>query len=58
MRFSSEILQCINACPLICGNTMFKALGTMVSSAGNVDRVGWDYPLTDPSTVAVLRDQT
>jgi hypothetical protein len=37
---------------------MFKALGTMVSSAGNVDRVGWDYPLTDPSTVAVLRDQT
>jgi hypothetical protein len=28
------------------------------SPTGNVDRVGWDEPHTDPSTVAVLRDQT
>jgi hypothetical protein len=25
---------------------------------GNVDRVGWDKPLTDPSTVVVLDNQT
>ena len=27
-------------------------------STGKVNRVGWDEPQTDPSTIAVLRDQT
>jgi hypothetical protein len=27
-------------------------------TTGNVDRVGWDYPLNWPSTIAVHRDQT
>ena len=32
--------------------------GTRFPPTGNVDRVCWDSPLTDPSTEAVSRDQT
>jgi hypothetical protein len=42
----------VNALPVVVG--FLRVL--QFPPTGNVDRVGWDKPLTDPSIVAVLRD--
>jgi hypothetical protein len=59
--FDSRLSRCelmtvklVNALPKVVGFLLvLRFLFT-----GNVRSVGWDKPQTDPSTIAVLRDQT
>jgi hypothetical protein len=47
-------VKLVNALPKVVGFLLvLRFLFT-----GNVRSVGWDKPQTDPSTIAVLRDQT